>query len=880
MKKVISIIVALMLIMSSSLAFASNGKGNQGNDKGNKYGSKFDYSKELKKLKDMLKKYFANDEKRDEIIGDILDLKDKYDDDSTSIFINGIEYSSNDGPVIKYGNFQLPTKPITQGLGASLNWNANTKTITVKKGNITLVMILDKKIVRINGVEVKNSILTNTKKNKTIVLIKYIAQVLGKSAEIDDDSNAVVIENDGSTSINDSITGTGANQFEYKGNWKYGEQSGAFLEDNHWSSTKDAYYNVKFSGTQIKLYGAAAPTHGIAAVSIDGGAEADVSFYASSRADNVLLYTSPILSQGQHVLKVRVKGTGTDGVNNAITADRVNIAANASVPDTTNLALNKNSFSDSVQQDNTTAKGNDGNASTRWSAADGAFNHWWTVDLGNYYNISGSEVTWEQSNKIYKYKVDVSADNSNWTNKVDKTNNSIAIQTQRDSFTANGVRFVRVTVTGMESGCWASFYEFKVFGANTVSDTQVPSVPSGLVAAASEVNEVTLNWNASSDNVGVTGYKVFRNGTQVGTVTNGISYRDTGLSASTPYVYAVSSFDAAGNNSNQCVPVVVTTPSVDTQAPTAPATVTATVSSNTQVIVSWTASTDNNRVAGYKIYRNGSYITSVTNALTYIDSGLTAGTVYFYTVAAYDGSNNLSAQSTPVVATTPSASDTQAPSVPTNLTGTATSISQILLTWTASTDNVGVTGYKVFRNGSQIATVSSATVYTDTGLTANSPYVYAVLAFDAFGNSSAQCLPVVVFTPQSNTNIALNKTVSTDSQEAANYAARGNDGNASTRWSAADGSFNHWWKVDLGKLCNITGTEVTWEFAKNYKYKVEVSQDDVNWTLALNKTDNTSSQQTQTESFTANNARYVRVTVTSFGSGCWASFYEFKVFGN
>jgi fibronectin type 3 domain-containing protein len=81
--------------------------------------------------------------------------------------------------------------------------------------------------------------------------------------------------------------------------------------------------------------------------------------------------------------------------------------------------------------------------------------------------------------------------------------------------------------------------------------------------------------------------------------------------------------------------------------------------------------------------------------------------------------------------------DTTAASVPTGLTATAVSGSQINLSWNASTDNVGVSGYRIHRNGVQIAT-SDATTYSDTGLAANTRYNYTVSAYDAAGNDSAQ----------------------------------------------------------------------------------------------------------------------------------------------
>ncbi len=81
--------------------------------------------------------------------------------------------------------------------------------------------------------------------------------------------------------------------------------------------------------------------------------------------------------------------------------------------------------------------------------------------------------------------------------------------------------------------------------------------------------------------------------------------------------------------------------------------------------------------------------------------------------------------------------DTTAPTVPTGLTATAISSSQINLSWTASTDNVGVTGYNIYRGGTKIGTSLGAT-YQDTGLAASTSYSYTVAAFDAAGNTSAQ----------------------------------------------------------------------------------------------------------------------------------------------
>lgn len=281
------------------------------------------------------------------------------------------------------------------------------------------------------------------------------------------------------------------------------------------------------------------------------------------------------------------------------------------------------------------------------------------------------------------------------------------------------------------------------------TDTTPPSTPTGLAATPVSLSQINLSWTASTDNVGVTGYGIFRDGLQVGT-TAATSYSDTGLSAGTNYTYAVDAFDAAGNLSTQSSTVSTSTLS-DTTAPSVPTGLTATAVSSSQVNLSWSASSDNVGVTGYDIYRNGVQV-ATTAATSYSDIGLSASMGYTYTVAAFDAEDNVSAQSGSVSATTlaSSSTDTTPPSVPPGLSASAVSSSQINLTWTASTDNVGVTGYKVYRNGTQIGT-TAGTSYSDTGLSVSTTYSYTVAAYDAAGNTSAQSGSVSATTLASGT---------------------------------------------------------------------------------------------------------------------------------
>ena len=173
-------------------------------------------------------------------------------------------------------------------------------------------------------------------------------------------------------------------------------------------------------------------------------------------------------------------------------------------------------------------------------------------------------------------------------------------------------------------------------------------MPTGLTAGASSATQINLAWTASTDNVGVTGYKVYRNGSQVGTsaVT---SYSDTGLTTLTSYSYTVAACDAAGNCSAQTAAGTATT--LESVPPTVPTKLAAMAFSTTQINLTWRASTDNVAVTGYKVYRNGVQVGAPTG-LSFSDTGLTAASSYSYTVAACDAATNCSAQSTAVTGTT------------------------------------------------------------------------------------------------------------------------------------------------------------------------------------------------------------------------------------
>jgi chitodextrinase len=298
-------------------------------------------------------------------------------------------------------------------------------------------------------------------------------------------------------------------------------------------------------------------------------------------------------------------------------------------------------------------------------------------------------------------------------------------------------------------------------GAAQAIDTQAPTAPQNLSGAAISSTQINLTWTASTDNVGVTGYQVWRcqgtgcsNFVEVSAPT-GTTYSDPGLAASTSYSYQVLASDAAGNPSGfSNIATVATTPAAaqqsrDFTAPAAPSGLSANPVSSTQINLAWKPSTDNVGVTGYQIDRCLGFgcrffaQIGVATTASYSDTGLAANTLYSYRVRAVDAAGNLSSFSSTVNAKTLAASDTTPPTAPANLSATPVSSTQINLSWTASTDNVSVTGYQVWRcqtagctNFAQIATPTGNS-FSDTGLTASTAYTYEVRATDAAGNLSS-----------------------------------------------------------------------------------------------------------------------------------------------
>jgi chitodextrinase len=312
--------------------------------------------------------------------------------------------------------------------------------------------------------------------------------------------------------------------------------------------------------------------------------------------------------------------------------------------------------------------------------------------------------------------------------------------------------------TGLQAGTSYSYYTIAFDAAGNVStvsnsatattlppDTTPPSPPSGLAANVASSTEVDLSWTPSTDNVGVAGYRVYRDGALVGSSAT-TAYADMGLQAGTSYSYYTIAFDAAGNVSTASNTATATTLPPDTTPPSPPSGLAANVASSTEVDLSWTPSTDNVGVAGYRIYRNGALLgTSATTS--YADTAAQPSTSYSYYALAYDAAGNTSTPSNTASVTTPAIPDTTPPSAPSGLAATVPSATEVDLSWTASTDNVGVAGYRIYRNGALVGS-SATNSYADKSAQPSTSYSYYTIAFDAAGNSSAASNTATARTPK------------------------------------------------------------------------------------------------------------------------------------
>ncbi|MFH9736492.1 discoidin domain-containing protein [Streptomyces roseolus] len=496
----------------------------------------------------------------------------------------------------------------------------------------------------------------------------------------------------------------------------------------------------------------------------------------------------------------------------------------------------------------------DGNQATYWQSSGSNLPQWVQADLGTSTRVDEVVLKlpagWESRNQTLS--IQGSADGTGFTTLKSSATYAFtpgAGNTVTVSFPAAQTRFVRVDITANTGWQAAQLSELEVHGADGTS----ANLAAGRTLTASSHTEVYAAGNANDGNKATywesrnnelpqwlrvdlgssvradrvvlrlpDGWGARSQTLKVQSSDNGTDFTD--LTASKAYEFAPSAQNTVtipfGATTTRYVRVLVTANTVqpaaqlselevygpatgDTQAPTAPANLAFTEPATGQVKLTWTASSDDTGVTGYDVYANNTLLTSVAgNVTTYTDSR-PAGQTVTYHVRAKDAAGNQSANSN-TVTRRGDTGDTQAPTAPANLAFTEQTSGQVKLTWTASSDNTGVTGYDVYANNTLLTSVAgNVTTYTD-NRPAGQTVTYHVRAKDAAGNQSGNSNAVTRNgSGSTGSNLAVGKAISASSTVHSFVAANANDNNTGTYWEGAGGSYPNTLTVKLGANADL-----------------------------------------------------------------------------
>lgn len=289
---------------------------------------------------------------------------------------------------------------------------------------------------------------------------------------------------------------------------------------------------------------------------------------------------------------------------------------------------------------------------------------------------------------------------------------------------------VRALDRAGNASSWSHPLDVRFAPAGT--DVTAPGQP-GSLGVSIDGGSATVTWGAAADDTGVTGYDVYANGVKVGTEASATSHVFD-VACGRSYSFGVVAFDAAGNRSDQAILTATTDdcPAGDTTPPSDPRGLQVSLTASSATLT-WQDSADDTAVVGYDVYSGGAKVATEAAASHVFVVG--CGHTYTYGVVAFDLAGNRSHMSTLSVSTPVCAGgDGAAPSKPTGLDVTVSGNSA-WFSWSASTDNVGVTGYDVYAGSTKIATeVVTSHVFT---VTCGHTYTFGVIASDAAGNRSS-----------------------------------------------------------------------------------------------------------------------------------------------
>ena len=411
-------------------------------------------------------------------------------------------------------------------------------------------------------------------------------------------------------------------------------------------------------------------------------------------------------------------------------------------------------------------------------------------------------------------------------------------------------------------------------------ELNLPTVPTNLQFSLNPSNEAELTWDASTDDDGVRGYEIRKNGVMVGEF-NVLSYFDNNLDADTNYTYTVAAIDSDGNKSAAATISFLTEPDSQTDIglPSKPGDMRYQIYSVSQAEIFWNGSTDDNDVIGYEITRNGTVIGTVST-LSHLDDGLSPGVPYSYTVTAIDDEGNRSEAASVSLTTGNGTAGDIAPS-PTNakLVFYAPTLTGIF--WDTPPESAQVVAVEIIREGELIGVSESNRFYDDTRADGIN-YRYMLIAIDGNGNRSAPATIGYIEDQKlvngsgdagwtDNNAIAISKDtaiIGADDEGYANYNGMGNIGAAYVFTRSEDGNWGNSQRLesdrqqvnyepnDFGHSVAVSGDtlvvgERTGDFGTRGVVHVYSSDGDGFWS--------------RTQKLTANEDQYTRYYYDDFG---------------
>lgn len=331
-------------------------------------------------------------------------------------------------------------------------------------------------------------------------------------------------------------------------------------------------------------------------------------------------------------------------------------------------------------------------------------------------------------------------------------------------------------------------------------DIEAPTIPDGLAILLKTDNQLIITWDASSDNTGVSEYKIFRNNNEIATV-NSTIYTDDNFDLQNQYIYTIRAVDSFGNISDTSTSLRIN--SEDNEPPSIPGGLSYTDVTDSKVMLAWDDATDNIGIAGYSIYRDDIEIGTTSNT-NYTDESVQPNTQYIYTVRAVDTSGNTSEDSNSLLVKTETG-NIVAP--PTNLVLVDLSSTAATIAWTESVSS-NVTEYMIFNGEVCIGSISGTTNYVVSDLQEGTEYCFTVKAKDKDGNLSPNSNALVI-TTKLGKPLSLQATV--------------NNGYISVNWEGVAGAESYELNIN-GEIIEVENSlfYLQTNFISNYEYTYKV----------------------------------------------------------